>query len=105
MCVGVNGSFLVGRIVVVVFCSASHCLLLVGVACQIKAVGSKEERMVVLKEELKKVVFPQNFQLPLSPDAEFVASGLNIEPMECRSDCTLTALSLWARLMVYMVAA
>ena len=36
----------------------------------------------MLKAELNSVVFPEQFQLPLSPD--FVASGLNLSPMKCR---------------------
>lgn len=36
----------------------------------------------MLAQELNSIVFPTEFQLPLSPD--MVASGLMLNPMKCR---------------------
>ena len=54
----------------------------VRVCVQIKTASSKDERMATLSKELSSIVFPKEFQLPLSPD--MVASGLQLSPMKCR---------------------
>jgi Phosphoinositide 3-kinase family, accessory domain (PIK domain)/Phosphatidylinositol 3- and 4-kinase len=51
-------------------------------AYKVKTGGSKEERLSILSQELQSIVFPREFQLPLSPD--MVASGLVLSPMKCR---------------------
>lgn len=47
---------------------------------QIKAAGSKDERLTMLRGELPKIVFPERFQLPLSP--KMVAKALIVD--KCR---------------------
>jgi hypothetical protein len=53
---------------------------LTGVALRIKEIGKKEERLEALRYQLKKLDFPERFQLPLFTNVE--CKGLIIE--KCR---------------------